>query len=95
MPEMQAVESTSIEAIGYDRQTHELYVRFRESGYTYVYWEVEEVVFEDFLGATSKGSYFNREVKGAYSYAQVRVPAGRSTGKPRNRIGRSDGERER
>jgi hypothetical protein len=37
---MHGVESTSIEAIGYDRQRRELYVRFRESGRTYAYWEV-------------------------------------------------------
>lgn len=95
MPKMHGVESTSIEAIGYDEQTHELYVSFRESGRTYAYWEVERDVFEEFLGAASKGNYFNREIKGAYSYAQVRVPAGRSNGRPKNRIGRSDGERER
>jgi len=94
MPRMQEVESTSIEAIGYDRQTHELYVRFRETGRTYAYWDVEEDVFEGFLGAPSKGNYFNRQIKGAYSYGQVRVPAGQSSGRPKKRIGRSDGERE-
>jgi hypothetical protein len=95
MPRMHEVESTSIEAIGYDRQTQELYVRFRESGRTYAYWEVEENVFEEFLGAASKGNYFNREIKGEYSYGQVRVPAGRSSGRSKNRIGRSAGERKR
>jgi hypothetical protein len=92
---MHEVESTSIEAIGYDRQGHELYVRFRESGRTYAYWEVEENVFEEFLGAASKGNYFNREIKGEYSYSPVRDRVGRSSGRPTNRIGRSDGERKR
>ncbi len=92
---MHEVESTSIEAIGYDRPSRELYVRFRESGRTYAYWEVEESVFEELLGAASKGNYFNREIKGAYAYGQVRVPASRSSGRPKNRNGRSDGERER
>jgi hypothetical protein len=95
MPRMHEVESTSIEAIGYDRQAHELYVRFRESGGTYAYWEVEENVFEEFLGAASKGNYFNREIKGEYSYGRVKVPASRSSGRPKNPIGRSDGERKR
>lgn len=95
MARMHEVESTSIEAIGYDGQMHELYVRFRESGRTYAYWEVDEDVFKEFLGAASKGNYFNREIKGAYSYGPVRVPAGRSSGRPKNRIGRSDGERKR
>jgi len=74
---MHHVDSTSIEAIGYDRQTRELYVRFLESGRTYVYRDVEEGVFEQFLRASSKGNYFNREIKGGYAYYPVRVPAGR------------------
>lgn len=95
MARMHEVESTSIEAIGYDGQPHELYVRFRESGRSYAYWEVEEEVFEKFLGAASKGNYFNREIKGAYSYGPVRVSAGRSSGRPKNQNGRSDEERKR
>ena len=71
MPKMHRVDSTSIEAIGYDRRTGELYVRFLESGHTYVYREVEDGVFEKFLCASSKGNYFNREIKGEYSYYQV------------------------
>jgi|GEM_PF-668379 len=95
MPKMHEVESRSIEAIGYDRQTQELHVRFRESGRTDAYWEVERDVFEEFLGAPSKGNYFNREIKGVYSYVQIRVPARRSSGRPKRRIGRNDGERKR
>jgi hypothetical protein len=68
MPRMHRVDSTSIEAIGYDRRTGELYVRFLESGDRYVYREVEEEVFEEFLCADSKGNYFNREIKGEYPY---------------------------
>lgn len=71
MPRMHRVDSTSVEAIGYDRRTRELYVRFLESGQTYVYRGVEDEVFEKFLRAGSKGNYFNREIKGAYSYYQV------------------------
>jgi len=71
MPRMHRVESASIEAIGYDRRTRELYVRFVESGHTYVYRGVEDEVFEKFLCAGSKGNYFNREIKGEYSYYRV------------------------
>ena len=71
MPRMHRVDSTSIEAIGYDRRTRELYVRFLESGHTYVYRGVEDDVFEEFLGADSKGNYFNREIKGKYPYYPV------------------------
>ena len=71
MPRMHRVDSTSIEAIGYDRRTRELYVRFLESGHTYVYRGVEDGVFEKFLSVGSKGNYFNREIKGEYPYDQV------------------------
>ena len=71
MPRMHRVDSTSIGAIGYDRRTYDLYVRFLESGHTYVYRGVEERVFEEFLRAGSKGNYFNREIKGEYPYDQV------------------------
>jgi hypothetical protein len=68
---MQPVDSTSIKAIGYDRRSRELYVRFLESGHSYVYRGVEDDVLEGFLCADSKGNYFNREIKGEYPYYQV------------------------
>ena len=71
MPKMHRVDSTSIEAIGYDRQTHDLYIRFLESGRSSVYRGVEALVFEEFLHAGSKGNYFNREIKGKYPYDPV------------------------
>ncbi len=71
MPRMHRVESTSIAAIGYVRRTRELYVRFLETGRTYVYQDVEASVFESFWRASSKGNYFNREIKGEYSYFQL------------------------
>jgi hypothetical protein len=66
--EMEVVDSTSIEAIGYDEDTQSIYVRFVESGETYVYSPVEEWVFTDFRNAPSKGSFLNRELKGRYEY---------------------------
>lgn len=39
MPKMQYVDSSSLAAIGYDSETRELRVRFRESGETYAYYE--------------------------------------------------------
>ena len=70
---MHHVDSKSIEAIGYEQGTGELYVRFLESGRTYVYQDVEDGVFEEFLRASSKGNFFNRKIKGGYAYYPVRV----------------------
>ena len=68
LPDMEMVDSSSIEAIGYDPDTQSLYVRFVESGETYVYSPVEGWVFTDFRNAPSKGSFVNRELKGRYDY---------------------------
>ena len=69
--EMHYVESASVEAIGYDADSQELYVRFVESGDVYVYYDVQEWVFEEFLDAGSKGTYYNSNIKGSYQYQQV------------------------
>jgi hypothetical protein len=63
MPEMILVDSTSVEAIGYDPGNRELHVRFVKSGETYVYYDVEEWEFEEFKRADSKGNYLNRNIK--------------------------------
>jgi hypothetical protein len=70
MPEMQYVDSTNIEAIGYDSSTQELHVRFLKSGLTYVYYGVEDWVFQEFLTADSKGIFLNERVKPTYDYAK-------------------------
>ena len=56
MPEMHYVDSSTVEAIGYDPDTRELHVHFTRSG-NYIYFEVEEWVFNEFLQAESKGQY--------------------------------------
>lgn len=69
MPEMTFVDSSNIEAIGYDDEKNELHVQFLSGGY-YVYYDVPKEIFDDLLTAPSKGSYLNREVKGVYRYAK-------------------------
>ena len=67
MPEMHYVDSSDVEAIGYDPDARELHVRFIKSG-NYVYLDVEEWVFSEFLQAESKGRYLNQSIKGVYNY---------------------------
>ena len=67
LPRLLPVESSSIDAVGYDPDSHRLYVRFR-SGRTYVYYDVVKRVFDDLLAADSKGRFLNAEIKGAYDY---------------------------
>jgi hypothetical protein len=62
MPEMEFVTSGNIEAIGYDDDNRELYVRFLKSGQTYVYSEFDRYIFDEFRMADSKGTFFNSRV---------------------------------
>ncbi|MFZ5780112.1 MAG: KTSC domain-containing protein [Pseudomonadota bacterium] len=71
MPEMVFVDSSNIEAIGYDATAQELHVRFLRSGETYVYYAVEEWVFQEFIQADSKGTYLNTNIKGRYHYGKL------------------------
>ncbi len=68
MTDMQFVDSSNIEAIGYDPEAQELHVRFLKSGDTYVYSDVNHSVFDELMQAESKGSYLNRRIKGNYQY---------------------------
>ena len=64
------VSSSMIAAIGYDADTETLEVEF-VSGSVYRYGGVSQDVNEEFRQAPSKGTYFNRHIKGAYPFEQV------------------------
>lgn len=70
MPEMYYVDSSNVEAIGYDAENRELYVSFLKSG-TYVYYGVEEWVFQEFMNAASKGGYHHENVKDKYEFQKL------------------------
>lgn len=67
MLEMIYVDSSNIEAVGYDDDTQELHVQFLLSG-CYIYSDVPREVFDDLINAPSKGSFLNREVKSIYQF---------------------------
>jgi len=57
------VSSTAIRALGYDGYT--LTVEFN-SGRVYDHPGVPEPVFHEFIDALSKGTYYNRYIRGRY-----------------------------
>lgn len=67
MTEMRKVESSNLEAIGYDADLKRLTVTFK-NGRTYRYQNVEEAVFKDMLAADSKGRFFGSNIKGQYDF---------------------------
>jgi KTSC domain len=70
MPPMAYVDSSNIEAIGYDEANRELYVQFR-NGRTYVYIDVPSELHRELLDADSKGSYFNRAIRPNFEFREL------------------------
>ena len=69
-PEMQMVDSSNVEAVGFDPESGDIYVRFI-GGDTYVYSGVNEATFQELLNADSVGSYRNRVIKPNYTYNKL------------------------
>ncbi|MGI8588931.1 MAG: KTSC domain-containing protein [Chloroflexia bacterium] len=67
MSDLQPVESSMIEAVGYDPDTRELEVLFN-SGKLYIYEGVEPTVYEGLMHAESKGQFTLANVIDIYSY---------------------------
>ena len=65
---MPTVSSSAIRRIEYDELTSRLHVTFA-SGKTYTYYRVPRSIYERFLLAASKGTFFNDHVKDRYSVA--------------------------
>lgn len=64
------VDSSNVEAVGYDADNGAIYVRFL-SGDTYVYSGADQGTFEELLNADSVGSYLNRAIKPNYEYSKL------------------------
>ena len=65
------VRSSNIRSVGYDPASSTLEVEFRSGG-LYQYSGVPETIYQGFVRAASKGSYFHDHIKGRYSDRPVR-----------------------
>lgn len=65
------VRSSNIRSVGYDSGTSTLEVEFHSGG-VYQYSGVPETVYQGFMRAASKGSYFHDHVRDRYPARQVR-----------------------
>ena len=68
---MPAVDSRAILSVDYDAESRTLFVRFRESGELYAYFEAPEAEYEAFLEAESKGRFFAERVRDRYAYQHI------------------------
>ncbi|HSF75534.1 MAG TPA: KTSC domain-containing protein [Microcoleus sp.] len=68
---LEAVESSMIQAVGYDEKSSTLEVVFN-SGKTYRYFEVPKTVYLELMESDSKGSYMLSDVIDCFPYEQVK-----------------------
>jgi hypothetical protein len=63
--QMTRVNSSAISAVGYDSSTRRMKITFVQ-GQAYDFCGVPQQVFDGFLRASSKGSYYNDYIKDRY-----------------------------
>ena len=64
------VESTALATVGYDEARERLQVEFCDQA-IYHYFGVPAALHQELLGAPSKGSYFNQEIRGRFSFCLI------------------------
>ena len=69
MVDMQQVESSNIEAIGYDEMAGELVVQFK-TGRSYRYSDIDLDEYNGLMESESKGRYFAQNIKGIYNFTE-------------------------
>lgn len=63
------LESSNVESVFHDRDV--LYVKYK-GGACYRYTGVPAAVYDNLMLAESKGSFVNKEIKGAYDYELIK-----------------------
>lgn len=63
---MTPVESSLIEKVGYDAESQTLAIQMHNSSDTYLYQGVSSAIYESFLAAESKGSFYVKNIKGQF-----------------------------
>jgi hypothetical protein len=71
------VESTTLRSAGYEAVGEILELEFT-SGVVYQYLEVPASVYRSLMQAESKGTYFNREIRDAYTTLRMGRRAARA-----------------
>lgn len=76
LPEMHPVESSNLEAAGFEGVSNTLYVRFKRAngGATYRYSGVPHHVYQEFLEAERPGQYFAANIRDKFPTEKVIKP---------------------
>lgn len=67
--ELQKVESSVIDSVGYDPATQDLTIVLVK-GETYVYHKVPEKVYKGLMAADSKGKFFQKKIKDKFEFTK-------------------------
>ena len=67
--ERQEVDSSNIDAVGYDETTQTLEIEFRNR--VYQYEDVPEDVYEGLMGADSIGGFFHECIRDVYPCSRI------------------------
>lgn len=68
--DMQFVDSSNIERIGYDSASSTLRIEFKSNS-TYDYFNVPEHVFNELMQASSVGGYHAKNIKNLFPYTKI------------------------
>lgn len=67
---LEQVDSSNIDAAGYDSTSSKMLIRFK-TGIYYEYLKVPEVIYNRFKEAQSKGSFFNQNIRNSYNCNRI------------------------
>jgi hypothetical protein len=66
-----ALESKMLSAVAYDDSKQTLYLRFRNTGAVYRYFEFPALTYEAFVKSESKGRYFRFQIRDHFRYERL------------------------
>ena len=70
MEHFTSFQSGNIARISYEKSSSTLEIEFH-SGAVYQYFDIPLNIYQEFMGAGSKGQYFAAHIKGYYRYVKV------------------------
>jgi hypothetical protein len=71
MTDRQIVKSSNLKSIGYEQSSNTLEIEFIRGG-IYQYFKVPSQVYLALINATSKGTYFHKNIKGQFKYNHIK-----------------------
>lgn len=66
-----ALESAMLSAVAYEDSKQILYLRFRNTGEVYRYFDFPAADYQAFLGAESRGRYFRSRIRDRFRYERM------------------------